>query len=117
MNIRKTTNYKVIVKTANEAQATLQFNMEPTADLIVEALEATKREVPPVASQLRGEALKTDQSRYERALKRMDNLMALVRMTTIKLPTLSSQERNAVLIAGFEVGYVNIQASEAWTLA
>jgi hypothetical protein len=117
MSIHKTINYKVHVKTANEAQATLHFNMDPSVSLIVEALEATKQDIPPVQDNLRADALKDAQLRYERALKRLDNLAALVYMATIQLPSPGEQQHIPVFVAGVEIGHVNIQAREAWTFA
>lgn len=124
MKLTRTTNYKVHVRTANDAQVTLRFNTPPTADLIADALWYTKVNVPePVAPTTTLEAGRYARDprpneaelRYERERTRYDNLIALVKLAEIKLPKPGKNEPSDVIVAGVQIGYINITAHEAWT--
>jgi len=110
--LKKTVNYKVTVATANEQPAIFTFNVLPLTDLIVEALEASKHEIlPPPLSKAQEAEIKG----YDEALKRFDNLAALVKMATIKIPPVNGRETSGVTVAGVLIGSISIQTREAWT--
>lgn len=108
MTLTKTINYKVHVKTATEAQATLRLNATPTAGLIAAALWLEKVSVPEPADE-------ADHKRWERASLRFDNLIQLVKLAEIKVPEAGGSHNNVVRVAGVEIGHVAINAYEAWT--
>ncbi len=114
--LHRTTVYRVHVENGLKQEAALLFVVEPTGDLIVEALE-TERPEPPslplrkVYAGSNADAMKT----YERACKRVDNLKALVRLAEIKIPAVDENTRSPILTAGVHIGHVNIHADAAWT--
>ena len=111
MSITETTNYKILLKTANgEALYNLRFNMLPTADLIAEALRRVKASMPEAKSEAEAEV-------YKQERQRIDHLIQLVKLAEIMVPKREQQACTNVTVAGVPVGCILINTSKAWTTA
>lgn len=121
MLMKRTVSYRVHVRTSNRAEETLIFNVEPTTDLIAEALWLMKVGMPPVPDEYDGlkltkEGREIEQKRYEQVRSRYENLIALVKIAEVKIPEVKESSTSEIAVAGVPVGHVSIQAREAWTV-
>lgn len=113
MNLQPTTIYKVTVKTANSIQAVLRLTFKPSVELILHTLLALKaQDVSP------NQATPNDEynTRWSRRQKHLDDLMELVNLASIRIPTPDNNSTSEIKVAGVHVGSINIHASEAWEI-
>ncbi len=105
-----TTDYKVLFGTSQSKHDAILFNVPPTLALLLGVLELERCDLgAPTTAE--------DHKVFDRANKRIDNWIELLRYAgEPKLPKGNEGSYEKVVMAGVEIGFVNIQERKAWTL-
>ncbi len=103
--------YRVYLKTTNKESAELLFSFAPTSWLIESALSQLQEEIPQPFD-------KNEEDERDSRIAKYEHLIALVRLVPVlRLPKSGCQEDHDLLVAGVNIGYVNIKALHSWDFA
>jgi hypothetical protein len=120
-----TTDYKITFGTAQASHDALLFNVPPTLALLLGVLELERCQLPSgqtgeaerKVAEAERKVAEAERKVAERSNKRIDNWMELLRLAgEPKLPTAAYNGQHKIVVAGVEVGFLNIMERRAWTV-